>query len=187
MTKRKIYGLLSILAILFFIIILRLVDLQIINHRFYQEKSQEQRTRIIRLPYRRGDIYDRNGQVLASSVDSYSVFKQGKGFAWVARKLPRDQAESLRAQNPREYFVLKELKRVYPHGRLSSQVLGFVGADNQGLAGIELAWDKYLSGKEGKVITEGDPEGKELYGALREIEAGENGSNITLTIDSNLQ
>lgn len=66
-------------------------------------------------------------------------------------------------------------------------MIGFVGTDNQGLSGIELSWDKYLKGKTGRVITEGDPEGRELYGALRELDPHEDGMNVTLTIDKNLQ
>jgi stage V sporulation protein D (sporulation-specific penicillin-binding protein) len=177
-----------ILFSLFFLLaFLRLVDLQIIHARFYQEKSQEQRMRIIPLSSLRGDIYDRFGQVLASTVDSYSVFTQKQGFQWLVRKVSREEAESLRGQNPEEYLVVKEKKRVYPKAHLASQLLGFVGSDNQGLSGIELAYEKYLRGKEGKIITEGDPSGKELYGAGREIQPAEEGLNITLTIDSNLQ
>jgi stage V sporulation protein D (sporulation-specific penicillin-binding protein) len=83
--------------------------------------------------------------------------------------------------------LLKEKKRVYPKRKLAAQIIGFVGMDNQGLSGIELAFDQYLRGKEGRVITEGDPEGKELYGALRELESGIDGMNVTLTIDENIQ
>ena len=83
--------------------------------------------------------------------------------------------------------LIKEKKRTYPKSHLAAQVLGFVGLDNQGLSGVELAYDKYLRGKSGRVVTEGDPQGRELYGALREIEPGEDGMNVTLTIDENIQ
>ena len=83
--------------------------------------------------------------------------------------------------------MLKEKKRVYPKADMAAQLLGFVGIDNQGLSGIERAFDEFLKGKEGEVVTEGDPRGRELYGALRELEPGRDGMNLTLTIDENLQ
>ena len=185
--KNRSLILLIIFSLFFVIAILRLIDLQIIHHEFYQKKSQEQRTRIINLPSGRGDILDRNGEILATSIDTFSVFSQKSGFDWVARKLPLAEAEKLRATDPKNLFLFKEKKRVYPKGKLAAQVMGFVGLDNQGLSGVELASDKYLKGKVGKVITEGDPEGRELFGAMREIEPGGEGMNLTLTIDENIQ
>ncbi|MBI5078803.1 penicillin-binding protein 2, partial [Candidatus Saganbacteria bacterium] len=192
--KRRISFLLLIFIVFFGIIILRLFDLQVIHHRFYQEKSLGQRTRIINRAANRGDILDCRGEILATSIDTYSVFthlpagQAGKnGFSWLVRKADFPEAERLRAQNPSEIFFLKEKKRVYPKGNLASQVIGFVGLDNQGLSGVELSWDKYLKGETGRVITEGDPTGRELYGALREVEPGSDGMNLTLTIDGNVQ
>ena len=183
--KHRIIVLLTILVILFMAVILRLFDLQILHHQFYLERSHEQRTRIIKLASQRGDIFDCRGNVLATSVDSYSVLLYRRG--WLARKLSLAGAQKLQKKNPKKSGLLKEKKRIYPKGRLAAQVMGFVGVDNQGLSGIELAYDEYLRGKEGKVVTEGDPEGKELYGALRELEAGKDGMNLTLTIDENIQ
>ena len=176
---------LGVFIILFLAVILRLADLQLLHHQFYNAKSQEQRTRIINLASQRGDIYDRNGNILATSVDSFSILLYRKG--WLARKLPLAEAKRIQAKNPRETGLLREKKRIYPKGSLAAQALGFVGVDNQGLSGLELAYDEYLKGREGKVITEGDPAGRELYGALRELEPGEDGMNVTLTIDGNIQ
>lgn len=183
--RSRIFILLTIFIVVFIVVILRLADLQILRHKFYEKKSSEQRTRLIKLAAQRGDIFDRNGNILATSIDTYSVYKHRHG--WLARKLPLLKAEKIQQKDPQEISLLKEKKRVYPKGDLSAQVMGFVGMDNQGLSGIELAFDEYLRGKEGKVVTEGDPRGRELYGALRELEAGEDGMNITLTIDENIQ
>lgn len=171
----------------FCLILLRLVWLQIFQHRFFLEKSQEQRTRIINLAANRGDILDSRGRILATSIDTFSVFKQKHGFAWIARRLPLVEAEKVKAKAPDDYIIIKEKKRIYPKNHLAAQLIGFVGSENQGLSGVELAWDKYLKGKEGRVVTEGDPAGRELYGAWREIDPGEDGMNLTLTIDENLQ
>lgn len=185
--KRRLRVLFYIFSFLFFIVILRLAWIQIVQHRFFQERSVEQRTRIINLSSNRGDILDRNGAILATSIDTFSVFTQKKGFSWVARRLSSAEAEKVKDKQPGEFLILKEKKRLYPKNNIASKLVGFVGSDDQGLSGVELAWDKYLKGKVGKVVTEGDPEGRELYGALREIIPGEDGMNITLTIDTNIQ
>ncbi|MFC1768004.1 peptidoglycan D,D-transpeptidase FtsI family protein, partial [Candidatus Margulisiibacteriota bacterium] len=84
--------------------------------------------------------------------------------------------------------ILKERKRIYPKGRIASQVLGFVGIDNQGLAGIESRYDDYLKGRSGRLITERDVRGRDIMtSGLREIQAPSDGMNLTLTIDEPIQ
>jgi stage V sporulation protein D (sporulation-specific penicillin-binding protein) len=183
--KSRLLVLLAMFIFLFALIVLRLLDLQLLHHSFYEKKSLEQHTRIIKLAAQRGDIYDRNENILATSVDAYSVYLYGKG--WLARKLSLPEAQKFGRESAKGIELLKEKKRVYPKGSLAAQVIGFVGLDNQGLSGVELAYDEYLRGKEGEVITEGDPEGVELYGALRELEPGIDGMNLTLTLDENIQ
>ncbi|MBN3032665.1 MAG: penicillin-binding protein 2 [Candidatus Saganbacteria bacterium] len=184
---KRIRWLFIIFLVCFAAVVLRLFVLQVVQHVFFQGKSAEQRTRIIDLSANRGDILDCNGEILATSIDTYSVFSQDGGFAWVARRLPRAEAEEIRSADPQRYFLLREKKRLYPRGRTAAQVIGFVGADNQGLSGVEISFDKYLKGKTGRVVTEGDPQGRELYGAVREIDPSADGMNITLTIDKNIQ
>jgi stage V sporulation protein D (sporulation-specific penicillin-binding protein) len=185
--RRRSVTLLIIFIAIFFLAVARLINLQVFNYEFYKKKSLEQRTRIINLPAERGDICDRKGQILATTIDTYSVFSQKKGFSWVARKLPLAEAQKLCAQDPEELLLFKEKKRIYPKGQFAAQVIGFVGMDNQGLSGVELAWDKYLRGKEGRLITEGDPQGRELLGGAIERDPGEEGMNIARTIDENIQ
>ena len=183
--KTRITILINVFIFLFLVIIVRLAYIQIIKHKFYLEKSQDQRTRLIKLAAQRGDIFDRDGNILATSIDAYSVYEYKKG--WVDRMLSKDAAKKLVAEKPKERSLIKEKKRVYPKNDLLAQTLGFVGIDNQGLSGIELSFDEYLRGKEGQVITEGDPRGRELYGAVRELMAGEDGMDVFLTIDQNIQ
>ncbi len=186
--KTKILTLFIFCLVLFLLVVIRLIDVQIIHHEFYQKKSQKQRTRIIERAAQRGDIFDRNGNLLATTIDTYSAFTHKNGaFTWIKRKLPQATGEKIKQKDPAKIGLIKEKKRIYPKGQLASQLLGFVGLDNQGLSGIELSYEENLKGKEGKVITEGDPEGRELYGAIREIEPGSDGMNITLTIDENIQ
>ncbi len=185
MEKRRISTLSNLAIILFLLLCLRLFDLQILHHQFYQKKSMEQHKRIIRLAAQRGDIFDRGENILVTSLDTYSVYEYRRG--WLGRKFSLAEAQQLQAANPKKISILKEKKRVYPKDQLASQLIGFVGMDNQGLSGIELSMEEYLRGREGRVITEGDPEGRELYGAEREKEDSSDGMNITLTIDENIQ
>jgi cell division protein FtsI/penicillin-binding protein 2 len=187
MAAQRIRALFIIFLTFALIVVARLFLLQIIQYSYFRERSSEQRTRVINLSANRGDILDRNGEILATSVDTFSVFSQEKGFAWLARKLPRAEADQRKAEDPKNYVIIKEKKRIYPKGKMAAQAIGFVGSDNQGLSGTEIALDKYLKGKTGRVVTEGDPQGRELYGALREIDPSEDGMNVTLTIDKNIQ
>ncbi|MBN2057620.1 MAG: penicillin-binding protein 2 [Candidatus Saganbacteria bacterium] len=183
--RHRLFLLLTVFILLFLLVLLRLADIQILRHGFYQKKSLDQRTRLIKRAAHRGDILDRNGNLLATSIDAVSVYQHKKG--WLARKLDQASAEKLQAGGAAGVSLVKEKKRIYPKGRLAAQVIGFAGVDNQGLSGIELAFDAYLKGKNGQLIIEGDPSGRQLYGALREIQPGSNGMDVTLTIDENIQ
>jgi cell division protein FtsI (penicillin-binding protein 3) len=105
-------------------------------------------------------------------------------FAWVARKLEYDDAEKLRQLNLEGLYSLKEPKRFYPNGLLASHVLGFVGLDEMGLAGIEQAYNERIKGEPGKVLVERDAH-LHPYGSL-EAEARQ-GQTIVLTLDQMVQ
>lgn len=77
--------------------------------------------------------------------------------------------------------------RSYPSGTLASTVIGFVGTDNQGLAGIESSWDSFLSGTDGKAVSLKDASQSEIANSQQSYIAAENGYDLTLTIDSNIQ
>ena len=77
--------------------------------------------------------------------------------------------------------------RSYPSGSLASTVIGFVGTDNQGLYGIEYSWNSFLSGTAGKSVSLKDATKSEIANSQESYFAAENGYDITLTIDSNIQ
>lgn len=77
--------------------------------------------------------------------------------------------------------------RSYPKGTLASTILGFVGTDNQGLSGIEYSWDSFLSGTAGKSVSLKDASQSEIANSQQTYIAAENGYDLTLTIDSNIQ
>lgn len=217
--KTRIIFIFIALLGLYSILAARLFYLQLIMHEFYTERSLEQRLRVIDLSPDRGDIFDRNGGLLATTVDSYSIFAtpsnmtnkkdaamlvakaletdygsvyekldSNKPFVWIKRKVDSSFKENIKKLNLAGIGILKEKKRIYPKGRLASQILGFVGIDNQGLANLELKYDSYLRGREGKLITEIDVRGRDiLTSSLREIQTPSNGMNLTLTIDESIQ
>ena len=77
--------------------------------------------------------------------------------------------------------------RTYPHKTLASTVLGFVGSDGQGLSGIESSWDSFLSGTSGKSVSLKDASQSEIANSNQTYIAAENGYDISLTIDANIQ
>lgn len=77
--------------------------------------------------------------------------------------------------------------RSYPYGSLASTVLGFTGTDNQGLSGIEYSWDSLLKGTSGKSVSLKDSTQSEIANSEKTYIAAENGYDIALTIDVNIQ
>ena len=80
-----------------------------------------------------------------------------------------------------------DVKRYYPYNNLASNVIGFCGSNNQGLDGIELSYDEVLKGTSGRLTTAIDVTREAIPDQNEEYIAPENGSNIYLTIDSNIQ
>jgi len=81
----------------------------------------------------------------------------------------------------------EDTKRYYPYYNLASNLLGFCGSDNQGLTGLEYYWDKVLSGTAGKITTTQNSHQDLMPNQDAQYFAAENGSNLTLTIDINIQ
>ncbi len=83
-------------------------------------------------------------------------------------------------------YLVKESKRYYPYNNVLSHVLGYVGIDNQGLSGIELEYDKYLTGKDGAIKYYSDGKGNRLDMSEVYVEP-QNGINVNLTIDLDIE
>ncbi len=83
--------------------------------------------------------------------------------------------------------VDEDMLRVYPYGTLLSHVLGFVGTDNQGLAGVEAYYDSELSGNPGKIVASFDGGGRETPFTQEQYIAAEDGKDVVLTIDATIQ
>ena len=102
------------------------------------------------------------------------------------RRLSYDIADQIDALHLDGVYLVKESQRYYPYDTLMSHTLGFVGIDNQGLSGLELMYDNYLTGEYGAIKYLSDAKGNKLE--LTEIyEEPQDGINITLTINYELQ
>ena len=102
------------------------------------------------------------------------------------RQLSYETAEKINELNYDGVYLVKESKRYYPYNNLLSHVLGYVGIDNQGLSGIELEYDKYLTGKDGAIKYYSDGKGNRLDKPEVYVEP-QNGINVTLTIDLDIE
>jgi cell division protein FtsI (penicillin-binding protein 3) len=163
---------------------------------------------------------DRNGHVLAYSVDADSVFadpseiespdkvaqlvcaaldecgprerqemaqdlRRNSQFVYLARKVSPDEAQRVKALELKGVAFIKESRRYYPKKELGAHVLGYVGLDNTGLAGLESTYDTQVRGTEGKILVQTDARRHALNSRIdRPATAG---VSLELTIDQYLQ
>ena len=109
------------------------------------------------------------------------------GFVWIARQLPMSTADAIRKLKLPGIYFLQEHRRSYPRGELAANVIGYVGVDGEGLAGIEHSFDSYVRGRAGKVTILRDARrGAYLVGA-EGANRPVDGNHVVLTIDSIVQ
>lgn len=113
--------------------------------------------------------------------------RSGGGFVYLERKVSPETAEEVEALGLPGIGLEKESKRFYPQGSLAAHVVGYVGTDNVGLTGIELQYDAALAGEKGEAAVEVDPLGEPIPGVTRMIKRPVDGSDVQLTIDSQIQ
>lgn len=102
------------------------------------------------------------------------------------RRLSYDTALKIENLHYDGVYLIKESKRLYKYDKMLSHTIGFVGIDNQGLSGLELMYDKYLTGEYGSIKYMGDAKGNKLE-LTETYEKPQDGMNITLTINYELQ
>ncbi len=105
----------------------------------------------------------------------------------IKSNVPKEIGDRIRAYDMAGVKVDEDYKRYYPYGILASKVLGFTGSDNQGILGIEVSYDSYLSGTAGKILTVTDAKGIELQKEGERREEPIAGQDLTLSIDYNIQ
>ncbi|MCL2499469.1 MAG: penicillin-binding transpeptidase domain-containing protein [Defluviitaleaceae bacterium] len=124
------------------------------------------------------------------ALDEAEVLKkisQRVALVRVATQVDKATADRLRGMNLPGVVVDEDIRRVYPFGFLASQVIGFVGRDNQGIIGLEARYDQYLRGQPGRILTETDVAGRVLEAGRIYRVPPTDGYSLVLTIDSVLQ
>jgi len=119
--------------------------------------------------------------------DVLEKINQKKSFVWIERKLTETEVAEIKKLNLEGFDFLDESKRYYPKNYLASNLMGFVGIDNQGLEGLESFFDKDLKGLPGLAILERDATGGEVPLSIKEATAHKDGYSIVLTIDEVIQ
>ena len=110
----------------------------------------------------------------------------------IAKKVDKNQTKELRlwmeANNITSGINIDEdTKRFYPYNNLASQIIGFCGSDNQGLAGIEAKYDNELKGEKGKILKMTDAKGIDITDTSEAYEPAKQGNDLVLSIDATIQ
>ncbi|MCM3722299.1 penicillin-binding transpeptidase domain-containing protein [Solibacillus isronensis] len=202
-------------------IFVKLVSVQIIQYDELSTKAKENWDREIPFHTQRGEITDRNNEVIVTNklaptlyfMPSQNEDKEQAADA-IANVLNKDRAKILERLQQRVSLVklapeaknityeeaekIQQLQipglysgvdyvRSYPHGNLLARFLGFTGADNQGLAGIEYEYDELLKSSDAAIRLFTDAKGNALEHVDDEWKDGKDGATIQLTIDLKLQ
>ena len=205
----------------------RLYDLMIRQYDYYAGLALRNQTRTTTVNAHRGEIYDRNMNILAASVNVENVYldphelKQskadigdisktlgeilGKDPEWIAEqasdlkqryKQVSSRIDEETAAKIRAYINEKEIsgihlepnsQRVYPYGTLAAQVIGFTNASGEGSEGVEAAYNTFLSGETGRVITTKGNNEMDMPFSYENYVASQPGCSLVLTIDATVQ
>jgi len=113
----------------------------------------------------------------------YEKINKKVALTRIKNKVSKETAQELRELNIAGIVIDEDVKRIYPYSNLASQVIGFVGNDNQGIIGLEAKYESYLKGKEGKIETLTDVRGRNVQDAQTGRIEPISGNNLTTTLD----
>lgn len=108
-------------------------------------------------------------------------------FVWLSRKMDDAITKKIEALNEPGIGSVEDWRRIYPNESLLGSTLGSIGSEGQGLEGLELKFDKTLSGEEKKFTVSRDARGRPLLGKEMLLSEDQDGKDIQLTVDSELQ
>lgn len=132
------------------------------------------------------EIFELNYDEVLKKVNSSSQVET------IAKKVEQEKVDTLKKWMEDNKISVginidEDTKRYYPYNTVASNVIGFCGSDNQGLSGIESKWDSILTGTPGKIVSSKGSNQEEIPNAEETYISAENGSDLTLTIDLNIQ
>lgn len=116
-----------------------------------------------------------------------NILSRKSSYEWVKRRIDFQTAEAVRALQLEGIGLVEESKRHYRHETLAPHILGFAGADNQGLAGIEVSYDQLLRGLKGRIVIEHDAAGRPVPNAMHKYFPPVQGHDLVLTLDETIQ
>ena len=105
----------------------------------------------------------------------------------IKSNVDKDTGDKIRNLDLAGVKVDEDYKRYYPYSELASKVLGFTGGDNQGIIGLEVSYEEYLTGKKGQILTLTDARGIELEGMGERREEPQAGNDLDVSLDINIQ
>ena len=207
--------LLAVPAVVFF----RLQNLQFVQADALVKRGEDQRFQARELPARRGDIYDSQGSLLATSLIRYTIWADPRrvenpsdtadrlaeplqmeaadilgrlttagAFSYIKRRATEDVERQVADLELPGIHSYKEYARHYPTRRtVRGSFVGFVGNEEQGLGGIEFAFDDQLVGTPGRIYLEGDPSGNPIATGVRREQPAVPGASVHLSVDAPFQ
>ena len=113
--------------------------------------------------------------------------KKVSSMEYIKTNVAKDIGDAIREYDLPGVKIDEDYKRVYPYNELASKVLGFTGADNQGILGLEAKYDTYLSGTNGQILTLSDGGGIEIKGSREDRILPVDGQDLYTTLDVNIQ
>ena len=216
--RRKIMIIFVAVLLLMVFLMGRLVYLMIFCSEYYGVRAENLHERERDIKAARGNIYDRNGVVLAEnktvctiSVIHSQIEDPEKVIAVLTKELgmseetvrkrvekvssieriktnvEKETGDAIRSYELAGVKIDEDYKRYYPYNELASKVIGFTGGDNQGIIGIEVKYDEYLEGINGKILTLTDARGVEIKNAGERRREPVEGDDLYLRLDYNSQ
>ncbi len=123
-------------------------------------------------------------------MDEAEVRKRVEKVSSIERiktNVDKETGDAIRAYGYAGVKIDEDYKRYYPYDSLASKVLGFTGGDNQGIVGLEVKYDKYLQGTNGKILTRTDARGVEIENAGERRQDPVDGNDLHISLDYNIQ
>lgn len=216
--RRKIMIIFVAVLLLMVFLMGRLVYLMIFCSEYYGVRAENLHERERDIKAARGNIYDRNGVVLAEnktvctiSVIHSQIEDPEKVIAVLTKELgmseetvrkrvekvssierikmnvEKETGDAIRSYELAGVKIDEDYKRYYPYNELASKVIGFTGGDNQGIIGIEVKYDEYLEGINGKILILTDARGVEIKNAGERRSEPVEGDDLYLSLDYNIQ